>query len=111
MATSTERFLTHQPADAESKRSEINIPETQSSAIFPLAAIHLIDSAASSAESIEYEHRANAIRPVAEQSVEPINVIVPGAATRSVSGASSTKALKELQARCKKLKEELAKKD
>lgn len=117
MATGTERSLNQQIADARQEESnglelsENNGPETHSSAINPLAAVHLVDSAAPPSGNIEYHDRANAIPPVAEQPVDPIKAIIPGVTTQPVSGAASEKALKELQARCKKLEEELAKKD
>jgi hypothetical protein len=117
MTTSTESSLIHQIADEQQEESNSlnssgnNRSEIHSSTVFPLVPAHPIDPASPSSGNIEYEHRANAIPPVAEQSVDPINSIFPGVSKESTSEAASAKALKEFQIRCKKLAEELAKKE
>jgi hypothetical protein len=117
MTTSTESSLIYQIVDEQQEESSShdssgnNRSETHSSTVFPLVPAHPIDPAAPSSGNIEYEHRANAIPLVAEQSVDLINSIVPGVSKESTSEAASAKALKQLQARCKKLEEELAKKE
>jgi hypothetical protein len=94
LATSTKKTFIHQIADSQQEQSssihssENNEPETQSTAIFPLTAVHPIDSAAPSSGNIEYEHRENAIPPVAEQSIDPIKAIAPVVTTQPISGVA-----------------------
>jgi len=117
MTTSTESSLIHQIADEQQEESSSldssgnTRSETHSSTVFPLVPAHPIDPAAPSSGDIEHEHRANANPSVAERSVDPMKSIVPGVSKESTSEAASAKVLKELQARCKKLEEELAKKE